>query len=238
MKRNNIFFSILGLSMVLHGLILFGVAKDGFYTPSPMPENQFVSTLKIIKTGTMSLKNAPNQEQESNVTEKPIEPIPELVPLHETENIEDIPKEDSENNEELQEDADTTEDSGTVTGDTLAEDSQNDKEAQEGGHKAGDSGTVARNDYEELLVYIKEFIDKNLIYPPIARQRNIQGIVGVSLEIEMNGEIAPVSVVHSSGSSILDRAAVSLIKEIRPPENITIRRKVVLNVNIDYKLTE
>jgi outer membrane biosynthesis protein TonB len=43
---------------------------------------------------------------------------------------------------------------------------------------------------------------------------------------------------HSSGSSILDNAAVSLVKKIRPIENIATKGKLSLSVNIDYKLTE
>jgi TonB family protein len=89
-----------------------------------------------------------------------------------------------------------------------------------------------------LLAYIKEFIDDNLVYPPMARRRNIEGIVGISFEIKTNGELVSVSVHDPSGSSILDNAAVSLINKIRPLENMAIKRKLALRVNIEYKLTE
>jgi protein TonB len=115
-------------------------------------------------------------------------------------------------------------------------DSGNRETLQEG--MSGESGTAAKGEHEALLAYIKEFIDKNLVYPPMARRRNIEGTVGISFEIETNGELVSVSVNHSSGSSILDNAAISLVNKIRPFENITIKRKLALRVNIEYKLTE
>jgi TonB family protein len=111
-------------------------------------------------------------------------------------------------------------------------------EDREGADAAGETGTITAGEYDQLLAYIKDFIGKNLIYPPMARQRNIEGIVGVYFEIENNGEIISVRVSHSSGSSILDNAAVSLVKKLQPLKKLAITKKLDLNVNIDYKLTE
>jgi protein TonB len=88
------------------------------------------------------------------------------------------------------------------------------------------------------LAYVKDFIDKNLIYPPMARRRNVEGVVGVYFEIEQNGGPDTVRVDHSSGSSLLDNAAVLLVKKLRPPEHTTHMRTVALRVNITYELTE
>jgi TonB family protein len=60
----------------------------------------------------------------------------------------------------------------------------------------------------------------------------------VCFAIERNGVIVSVSADRSSGSSILDNAAVSLIKKIPPLKNLIPNRKLTLKVNIDYKLTE
>jgi protein TonB len=226
---------MIGLSTIFHGLILFCAAKGGFYTPPPVSGNQFVSTVKIIKTGEIPQRNVSNKEQEEKITEKPIEPLPEPIPSEEVEDIENVAREDTESNEKTHE---NTEDSGAVTGGTLEEDNQNNVETQGGMNEAGDSGTVASNDDEELMAYIKEFINKNLIYPPMARRRNIQGIVGVSFEIDYNGGLSAARVDHSSGSAILDNAALSLIKKMPLPKNVMLNRTLVLNINIEYKLTE
>jgi outer membrane biosynthesis protein TonB len=56
--------------------------------------------------------------------------------------------------------------------------------------------------------------------------------------IERNGDLAAITADHSSGSSILDNAAVSFIKKIHPLENLALNRTLALNVNIAYELTE
>ena len=222
---------MLGLSSVLHGLILFNTSGTVLQTPYPIPEKQFVSTVRITRRGTTHQKNMPNKEQHDKIVEKPVEPLP----VQTVENIENIPKENSENNEELHEHTDKTAERGTAD---IGEDGPKSEEPRDNTDGTGDIGTITSNEHEEVLAYIKEFINKNLAYPAMARQRNIEGIVGIAFEIEMDGGIVSIKVAHSSGSSILDNAAVSLIKKIRPLENTVIKRKLALNVNIDYKLTE
>ena len=219
------FFSMLGLSAVFHGLILFGTAKNGFHTPFPVSEKQFVSVVRIIKTNISPQHSVLNNPPEENQVKKPIEPLPAPKP---------VPEEDS--TEPLLVSNPVQETAYTET--AFSENVENNEEAQYSTEPVNEGGTITGNEYEELLAYIKEFISKNLVYPQIARQRNIQGIVGVSFEIETDGEIASITVAHSSGSSILDNAAVSLIKKIRTLENIAIQKKLALSVNIDYKLTE
>lgn len=104
--------------------------------------------------------------------------------------------------------------------------------------ESGGEGDITEREYNELLAYIKKFIDRNLVYPPIARQRNVEGAAGVSFVIDSSGEIGSISINNSSGSSILDNAAVSLIKKMGRIKNISIKNKLALNINVDYKLTE
>ncbi|MDR1900894.1 MAG: TonB family protein [Treponema sp.] len=225
MKKNNMLFFMIGFSIVLHGLVLFGVARNGFRTLPLVQENWFISTVKIIKTNIAPQNSIQNEPQEEKIVEKSVEPLPAPNPVKEERPIEPLPVSN------LMQETEYTEN-------TLAGNSENSEETQYGTEMVYDSGTVTSNEYDELLVYIKEFINKNLAYPPMARRRNIQGVVGVSFEIGMNGELVSAAVVHSSGSSILDNAAVSLINKIHPFKNIAIKRKLVLNVNIAYELTE
>jgi TonB family protein len=48
-----------------------------------------------------------------------------------------------------------------------------------------------------------------LAYPEAARRRGVQGTVGLRLVMESDGRIAEALVSQTSGSSILDRAAVN-----------------------------
>jgi protein TonB len=232
MKKNSMFWSMLGLSAAFHGLVMIGMEGSGFRTPSPASEDQFVSTLRIIQVATAPQKNTPSTPLEKRTVEKSAEIPPELPPVQETAFHEEAQEgqetqEGESGNNEAQEGGETQESSNT-TG--------NHEEVPQG--EAGEGGTLADREHEALLAYIKEFIDKNLVYPPMARRRNIQGVVSVHFEIERNGELVSVSAGRSSGSSILDNAAVSLIKKIPPLENLTLDRALALNVNIAYELTE
>jgi protein TonB len=233
MRKNRVFWSMLGISAVLHGAVMFGVAGVSFHTPPLVSEDQFVSTLKMIKIGTRPPINTPSTPIEKKAVEKSIEAPPELPLVQEPTPVEEVQEVDYETqergsgNNETQEDGEIQE-SGNTTG--------NNEAVSESG--TGEGGTMTDREYEALLGYIKDFIDKNLVYPPMARRRNIEGIVAVYLEIERNGEIVSVSTGRSSGSSILDNAAVSLIKKIPPLENLILNRTLALNVNITYKLTE
>ncbi|MDR2434388.1 MAG: TonB family protein [Treponema sp.] len=224
MRKNNIFLSMIGLSAALHGLALIGVPGDRFRTQPPAKEAQLVQTLKIIKVGTRPPTNAPDTPQEKKVIEKTVETAPEVPPIEEVEE--------------------------TVSREEVREDGGHDEETREGEvgegrateglpeSKAEEDGTMTNREYEALLAYIKDFVDKNLVYPPMARRRNIEGVVGVHFEIESNGGLVAVMVDHSSGSSILDNAAVSLVKKMHPSENVTLNKTLALRVNIAYELTE
>jgi protein TonB len=60
---------------------------------------------------------------------------------------------------------------------------------------------------EERLVEIQRRIQRAVVYPPMARAQGIEGIALLQFEIRHDGEPAAVEVAHSSGHSILDRAA-------------------------------
>jgi TonB family protein len=233
MKKNRVYWSMLGISVALHGAVMFGMAGDSFYTPPPFSEDQFVSTLKMVKLGTSTQKATStttpiDKTLGQKIVEKPVNHPSEFPPAQET-----VPDEETWQNGRAQE-GDSGNNAETRNG-----------EVGEGGTSEGlpegraeEEVTMTDSEYAALMVYIKDFIDKNLIYPPMARRRNIQGIAGVSFEIEKNCKITSITVDHSSGSAILDNAAVSLIKKIHFFENITIKRELALRVNIEYKLTE
>jgi protein TonB len=154
---------------------------------------------------------------EKRIVEKSVEPPPEIIPVEESAVYDD------------------TQNDGRV---------EYDGEAREGGEdgvnddSARDNGTITDREYAALLAYIKDFISKNLVYPAMAKRRNIEGIVGVYFEIDGNGAISAITVYNSSGSPLLDNAAVTLVRKIQSIKNITVNRELVLKVNIDYKLTE
>jgi protein TonB len=79
---------------------------------------------------------------------------------------------------------------------------------------AGTAGTVGAA--EGILRQLEILIRENLVYPPLARKRNIQGEVRVSLLIGTDGTLTGSTLVRGSGSSILDKAAIALVERLFP----------------------
>jgi protein TonB len=221
MKKNRVFLGMIGLSLVLHSFIFFGWAGSNPSALPPEPENHPVIKAKMtrmVKTPPQSIFvpiPVPIQQQEQIVIEKKsVEVPPESVPQQEGETIAEA-----------------------QTGDETIAQETNDGEGETIASPEY-SETDGNREYEELLVYISGLIRQNLLYPQMARRRNIEGVVGVHFEIGIDGSLLSVQVNHSSGSSILDKAAVSLIEKICPIRSSAIKRSMALHINIDYKLTE
>jgi len=90
----------------------------------------------------------------------------------------------------------------------------------------------------ELLGRIDSLIRVGLTYPPLARDRNIQGEVRVSLLIGTDGGLAGSAVVSGSGSSILDKAAIALVRKIFPLDmDRELTEQISVVVRIVYSLT-
>lgn len=91
---------------------------------------------------------------------------------------------------------------------------------------------------ETLLRQLDALIRGNLVYPPLARARNIQGEVRVSLLIGPDGGLVTSSVASGSGSSMLDKAAISLVRGIFPVQlDHELAGPVSVVVRIVYALT-
>lgn len=89
------------------------------------------------------------------------------------------------------------------------------------------------------LIVISE-INRNKYYPIVAKRMEIEGTVTIGLTIEKNGKLKKVSIVSSSGSKILDRAAIKTTKKCNfppfPPE--LSKEKIEFKVKLIYRLLE
>jgi len=70
---------------------------------------------------------------------------------------------------------------------------------------------------EKYIAAVIAEIEKNKFYPPIARRMGIEGLVKVTITLSRSGKLKNVKVSSSSGSKLLDRAAVKLIKKCHFP---------------------
>jgi protein TonB len=90
----------------------------------------------------------------------------------------------------------------------------------------------------ELVRRIDALVRERLVYPPLARRRNIEGVVKVTILIDEHGRLGGSSLVRGSGSSILDKAAISLIDEIFPISLVKgLEEPVHISIMISYSLT-
>ena len=91
--------------------------------------------------------------------------------------------------------------------------------------------------YALSIANLRKRILERKIYPQAARRRNIEGVVLIFLELDTSGEPIELRVIRSSGSRILDNAALSLIKKVLPYEH-GLERKLSVEIPIRYSLTE
>jgi protein TonB len=93
---------------------------------------------------------------------------------------------------------------------------------------------------KKYLKTVRKNVAKNKIYPVFAQRHGITGKVKVSFYINNDGTFEQVTVKKSSGSSILDEAAVETIVKlsgkIKRPE-LTGKKKVKTSVTIKYELS-
>ena len=68
----------------------------------------------------------------------------------------------------------------------------------------------------KVLLEIRKRIEASKRYPPLARERGIEGIVSLLFELNEDGGIKRVEIVRSSGQRILDEAAVEAVKAAQP----------------------
>jgi protein TonB len=100
-------------------------------------------------------------------------------------------------------------------------------------------GEETRRDdgYEKALLELRSRIIARKIYPQAARRRNIEGEVVVFLQLNQGGELVELKVMRSSGSTILDKAALSLIEKVIPYEH-GLEGGLAVEIPIRYSLTD
>jgi protein TonB len=84
--------------------------------------------------------------------------------------------------------------------------------------------------------YIQRRIGEKLVYPPQAKRTGIQGAAEISFTIQKDGRVSDVTVVSSSGSELLDTAAVEAIyaaSPFRPPP-----AQARLSIPVAFRLRE
>lgn len=97
------------------------------------------------------------------------------------------------------------------------------------------TGSDAEASVAAVLATIRERVLSERVYPAAAERRGIQGRLTVEATIAADGRLAGVRLVRSSGSSILDKAGLNLLREVFPIENPLLHSFTVV-IPITYQL--
>ena len=92
-------------------------------------------------------------------------------------------------------------------------------------------------DYQRVLSDLRRLVQKSLRYPEIARRKGIEGAVAVQFTMSREGYAEDMVVSESSGSRILDRAALQSISEIFPYPNPP-ETPLHFTIPVTYRLTK
>ena len=99
----------------------------------------------------------------------------------------------------------------------------------------GGSAQELRNKYlSEHFAYIKNIIQENIIYPPVAQRMGWQGKVIIDFVITEKGNATDIKIAKSSGFVVLDDNVIKTVKAVSPFPKPPI--KAGLRVPIIYRL--
>jgi protein TonB len=98
------------------------------------------------------------------------------------------------------------------------------------------SGEPAIQSYDKLT---DDIIFRNRLYPSMARNRKIEGVVRMTVTIDKTGRASNIRVVKTSGSSTLDRASVQTIQRCLfpppPTDLITLTKTITFRLEDDSR---
>jgi protein TonB len=74
-------------------------------------------------------------------------------------------------------------------------------------------GTAAVSSYQAMVL---AHLQRHRVYPPAARERGITGVAAVRFALAADGSVISAALARSSGESILDNAAVDMVRRASP----------------------
>lgn len=110
------------------------------------------------------------------------------------------------------------------------------KEAAVQGASTTHSNLLIKGDIsDEFLATILRLINKNISYPRIARKFHMEGVVKLRFSVLHGGQLGSVQLVGSSGYEVLNKAAITTLKNAAKSFPSP-RSEVVLEVPVQYIL--
>lgn len=246
---DRLFWAFLGLSCLIHGLLLAGnfswlerkplqvidldllppAVKKG--SEEPPPKGEDMKSLEPVPTTAM-----PDVKPQPEEKPKPPQPIPEPKPLQRVE----VPKKPKKAKAQfappqpapsVSERAAQTEEAPATRPAAVGR-----PEGQPSSRGVG--GT--EDPVKLFLAQVRQRIDRSKNYPYAARRRQEQGRVTVRFVIRPDGTVDGLQVVRSSASSLLDEAALKAVKDAAPfpgfPRDI-LDQPLAVEIGLVFELT-
>jgi protein TonB len=224
--RSAVLLLAVTLSLVFH-VLLFRLLV--FERPDPVPDTQKIQiNLKYYQKPTIEeIENtAPREKKErrrrvdkSTEEKSPEETKPAVQELP-------VPEQEPETGE-------------TDGDDTDAMDASTESNAG-AGPASGATVPSAESDsdvFDRAVSELRMRIMEKMVYPQAARRRNIEGVVLIYLELDAAGELVELRILKTSDSSLLDRAALTLVRKVTPYEH-GLEKEFSVEIPIRYSLTE
>lgn len=130
---------------------------------------------------------------------------------------------------------DTVPESGYATGPAMAETSG--YGAMQGRQTFRSGNSAAAEEKSLFLSWLDAELRDRLAYPDRARRRNIEGTVTVRLSVTADGSRCEAVISAGSGSALLDRAAVDLVRSLFPAA-VSPGKDFTESIQIEYLLNQ
>lgn len=97
----------------------------------------------------------------------------------------------------------------------------------------------ARKAQQRYLGELMGWLAQHRVYPPELKKKKIEGVVKVRFAFEKSGEVTSISIAESSGNTLLDEAAVDVLRRAAPLPvipDILGRDRLTITLPIEYSL--
>ncbi|MBD8889925.1 energy transducer TonB [Roseibium litorale] len=146
-------------------------------------------------------------------TEQPVEPVP--LPVARPETPPEVHKPVKRTETAKVQKKETTK-PAVKSGPEAGAGGQSNANAQKGGARTTGSGAEGNAAVSNYPGKVARALRRALRYPSAAKRKRITGEVYVSFTVKQSGQLSNVSVIRSSGSDILDKAALETVRRASP----------------------
>lgn len=224
MRSGRLFLAALGLSLALHAVLF---VLPGFDHPQAarQPDRHRVTLVKNVALDLPVQPEAIPIEPEAR--ERP-EPVAKQAPQVSPEAIE-MPSVPTAESSAKEEESPAEQDHGKVNSGAEPE--------QRGVVEPSLPSQAGATSYELILGDLRRLILESINYPKTARRKGIEGSVVVRLTLSTTGHAQELTVAASSGSRLLDRAALRAVEEVLPYRS-HLEAPLTFEIPIAYRLDD